>query len=54
MAAVLTKSESSTDSKGKTVTTETWEDFAGPLWFVTWAAQVPRITRQTNTASRAA
>jgi hypothetical protein len=30
MAAVLTKSESSTDSKGKTVTTETWEDFAGP------------------------
>lgn len=30
MAAVLSKSESSTDSKGKTVVSETWEDFAGP------------------------
>lgn len=30
MAAVLTKSETSTDSKGRAVRTETWEDFAGP------------------------
>jgi len=30
MAAILTKSETFTDSKGKTVTTETWEAFDGP------------------------
>jgi len=30
MAAVLTKSESSTDSKGRAITTETWEAFDGP------------------------
>ena len=42
MAAVLTKSESSTDSKGRAITTETWEAFDGPPSAPSGAANIKR------------
>ena len=42
MAAVLTKSETSTDSKGRTITTETWEAFDGPPSAPSGASNIKR------------
>ena len=42
MAAVLTKSETSTDSKGRSITTETWEAFDGPPSAPSGASNVKR------------
>ena len=42
MAAVLTKSETSTDSKGRAITTETWEAFDGAPSAPSGAANIKR------------
>ena len=42
MAAVLTKSETSTDSKGRSITSETWEAFDGPPSAPSGASNIKR------------